>query len=87
MILEVDSSANATVEELVCYDSLDLLDQPVEQLMPEDARRNQTGHRAEVCAHPTGRPLGSNWTSMASAKTTAVSLVDILLSPFHNDEG
>src|SRR5579863_8367737 len=64
-ILEVDSNgkivrANATVADLFGYDSSELLNQPVEQLMPENARQIHTGHRSGYAAHPTKRPMGSN---------------------------
>ena len=64
-IREVDSGgrivrANATVEDLFGYDSSELLNQPVERLIPEEARGVHSKHRAAYAAHPTKRPMGSN---------------------------
>ena len=64
-ILEVDSSgrilrANATVEDLFGYSSSELLNEPVERLIPEEARRVHPTHRAGYAAHPSKRPMGSN---------------------------
>ncbi len=52
--------ANATVEDLFGYDSSELLNQPVERLIPEEARGVHSKHRAAYAAHPTKRPMGSN---------------------------
>jgi rsbT co-antagonist protein RsbR len=64
-IVEVDSSgkivrANATVEGLFGYSPSELLNQPVEKLIPEEARRVHARHGAWYSAHPTKRPMGSN---------------------------
>jgi PAS domain-containing protein len=64
-ILEVDSNgnivrANATAEELFGYGSSELLNEPVERLIPEEARRVHAKHRAGYAAHPIKRPMGSN---------------------------
>ena len=91
-ILEVDSSgrivrANATVEELFGYDSSELLNQPVERLIPEEARRVHSQHRAGYAAHPTKRPMGSNLDLYGLRKDGSRFPVDIVLSPFEIDGG
>lgn len=91
-ILEVDSNgkivrANATVADLFGYDSSELLNQPVEQLMPENARQIHTGHRSGYAAHPTKRPMGSNLDLYGLRKNGSRFPVDIVLSPFQTDGG
>lgn len=91
-ILEVDSRgrivrANATVEELFGYGSMELLNQPVERLIPEDARPVHARHRAGYAAHPTKRPMGSNLDLYGLRKDGSRFPVDIVLSPFQVDGG
>ena len=91
-ILEVDSSgrivrANATVEDLFGYSSSELLNEPVERLIPEEARRVHAKHRAGYAAHPSKRPMGSNLDLYGLRKDGSRFPVDIVLSPFHIDGG
>lgn len=91
-ILEVNSGgkivrANDTVEELFGYTPAELLNQPVEQLIPEQARRVHSKHRAGYSAHPTKRAMGSNLDLYALRKDGTRVAVDIVLSPFQTEEG
>ena len=91
-ILEVDSSgrivrANDTVGELFGYSPAELLNQPVERLIPEQARRVHTKHRAGYAAHPTKRAMGSNLDLYALRKDGTRVAVDIVLSPFQTEAG
>src|ERR1019366_1387629 len=86
-ILEVDSDgrivrANATVEELFGYGPSELLNQPVERLIPEETRRVHSHHRAGYAAHPSKRPMGSNLDLYGLRKDGSRFPVDIVLSPF-----
>ncbi len=91
-ILEVDSNgrivrANATADELFGYSSSELLNEPVERLIPEEARRVHAKHRAGYAAHPVKRPMGSNLDLYGLRKDGSRFPVDIVLSPFHIDSG
>jgi PAS domain S-box-containing protein len=91
-ILEVDSSgrivrANDTVEELFGYNPTELLNQPVERLIPEQARPVHAKHRAGYAVHPTKRAMGSNLDLYALRKDGTRFAVDIVLSPFQTESG
>ena len=91
-ILEVDSGgkivrANSTVEELFGYTSAELLNQSVERLIPEQARRIHMKHREGYVAHPVKRAMGSNLDLYALRKDGTQFPVDIVLSPFHAESG
>ena len=91
-ILEVDSNgrivrANATADELFGYSSSELLDEPVERLIPEQARQVHAKHRAGYAAHPVKRAMGSNLDLYGLRKDGSRFPVDIVLSPFHIDGG
>jgi len=91
-ILEVDSNgrivrANATADELFGYSSSELLNEPVERLIPEQARHVHAKHRAGYAAHPVKRAMGSNLDLYGLRKDGSRFPVDIVLSPFHIDGG
>jgi len=91
-ILEVDSNgrivrANAIAEELFGYGSSELLNEPVERLIPAEARQIHAKHRAEYAARPSKRPMGSNLDLYGLRKDGSRFPVDIVLSPFHIDSG
>ncbi len=91
-ILEVDSGgkivrANQTVEELFGYSPAELLNQPVERLIPDQARRVHAKHRDGYSVHPTKRAMGSNLDLYALRKDGTQFAVDIVLSPFQTEDG
>ena len=91
-ILEVDSNgrivrANATADELFGYSSSELLNAPVERLIPPEARDVHAKHRAGYSAHPIKRPMGSNLDLYGLRKDGSRFPVDIVLSPFQIDSG
>jgi PAS domain S-box-containing protein len=92
VILEVDSSGlvirvNAAVEDLFGYRPQELLNQPVEVLIPEELRSVHGQHRASYAAHPTKRPMGSNLDLYARRKDGTRFAVDIVLSPIRLEGG
>ncbi len=70
-ILEVDSGgrivrANATVEDLFGYSSSELLNQPVERLIPEEARASSFKASRGVCRAPNQASHGLKCGSLRS---------------------
>jgi PAS domain S-box-containing protein len=91
-ILEVDSRgrivrANAAVAELFGYPPAELLNQPVEHLIPEEVRSIHVGHRNGYVAHPVKRPMGSSLDLYALRSDGSRFAVDIVLSPFQLENG
>ena len=79
--------ANETVEELFGYSPSELLNQPVERLIPDQARRVHAQHRAGYAVHPTKRAMGSNLDLYALRKDGTQFAVDIVLSQFQTEAG
>jgi PAS domain S-box-containing protein len=91
-ILEVDSSGrivtvNATAEELFGYSPSELVNQPIELLIPEEVRPLHGQHRMKYAAHPTKRPMGSNLDLYGRRKDGSRFAADIVLSPIWLEDG
>jgi PAS domain S-box-containing protein len=91
-ILEIDSGgrivrANATVEELFGFRVDELLNQPVEILVPEEFRPAHVRHRNGYLERPAKRPMGSNLELYARRKDGSRFPADIILSPFYVEDG
>ena len=91
-ILEVDQEghiqlANAAIEHMFGYTRAELLDQPVDLLVPSALRSQHHTHRADYWSHPVTRPMGSGLELLAERKDGATFPVEISLSPTHYKGG
>jgi PAS domain S-box-containing protein len=91
-ILEVDQQgqiqlANAAIEHMFGYTRDQLLDQPVDLLVPKALRSQHHTHRADYWSHPTTRPMGSGLELLAERKDGSSFPVEISLSPTHYKGG
>lgn len=78
---------NRQVERLFGYDSVELVGQPIEMLVPLGARRLHVKDRAEYFANPSPRPMGAGRRLAAVRKDGTEFPVDISLSSFSTEEG
>jgi len=78
---------NAQVERLFGYQRAELLDQPVELLLPEALRPVHQRHRDAYSAAPRTRPMGSGLDLSARRKDGSTFPVEISLSTIQSDAG
>ena len=78
---------NAQAESLFGYLRDELIDQPVEILVPERFRASHPAHRAEFCAASQPRAMGAGRDLFARRKDGTERLVEIGLAPIHTQEG
>src|ERR1022692_3431075 len=91
-ILEVDQQghiqlANAAVEHMFGYTRTELMDQPVDVLVPRSLRSQHHTHRSDYWSHPATRPMGSGLELLAERKDGTAFPVEISLSPTHYKDG
>jgi protein-histidine pros-kinase len=91
-MLVVDESGrivlvNSQVLAMFGYDRDDLVDQPVERLIPPAARSAHAAHRSGYVATPRVRVMGSGLDLRASRKDGSEFPVEISLSPMRTPEG
>ncbi len=72
---------NAQAEALFGYEREELIDQPVEILVPDEVRDAHTGHRDQYVRHPGIRPMGVGVELLGRRKSGALFPVEISLSP------
>lgn len=77
---------NAQTEQLFGYQRQELLQQPVELLIPERFRTKHTTHRAEYLANLHMRPMGMGLELLARRKDASEFPVDISLSPMPTED-
>ena len=77
---------NSQSEKLFGYSKEELLQQPIEILIPEHSRPGHAQHRAAYHAAPSYRPMGSGLDLSGRRKDGSVFPVEISLSPWE-DEG
>jgi PAS domain S-box-containing protein len=91
-IIEVDREGriltlNAATERLFGYSREELLNQPVEMLVPENLRPVHAGYRGNYEAQPVRRPMGMGLDLHGRHKDGSAFPVEISLSPVKSDEG
>jgi PAS domain S-box-containing protein len=91
-IIEVDRDGrivllNAATEHIFGYRREELLGEPVERLIPEEARGRHGAHRAAYWAHPVTRPMGFGMILLARRRDGTQFPVEISLSPVKIDDG
>lgn len=72
---------NHQAERLFGYDRGELLDRPVDELLPERLRQVHRAHRTRYRAEPRTRPMGSDLTLLGRRKDGTEFPVEISLSP------
>lgn len=90
-ILEVDRDGhiqlvNRVTEKLFGYDREELLGQPVEMLIPEEARTRHVHHRSQYWNHPSTRLMGTGLALEGRRKDGSRFPVEISLSPVESDD-
>lgn len=85
-IFEVDREGrivllNAVAEKIFGYTRAELLNQPIEILVPGTLQKRHVGHRIDYWSHPVTRPMGSGLDLRACRKDGTTFPVEISLSP------
>jgi PAS domain S-box-containing protein len=78
---------NAHTEKLFGYRSEELLQQPVEILVPESSRRSHPGLRSEFFLHPEERPMGRGRDVYGRRKDGTQFSVEIGLNSIQGENG
>lgn len=78
---------NSQAERMFGYASEELLDQPVEVLIPEQIRRAHVRHRTEFSAAPRTRAMGAGLELRGRRKDGSTFPVEISLSPVEESNG
>jgi two-component system, sensor histidine kinase len=79
--------ANSRAEELFSYSRQELLQQPVELLLPDRFRAIHVGHRGEYSAEPHARPMGAGRELFGRRKDGSEFPAEVSLSPLETAEG
>jgi two-component system, cell cycle sensor histidine kinase and response regulator CckA len=78
---------NAQTERLFGYQRDELVDQPVEILLPETARKAHRAHRDQYVANPEPRAMGSVMELSARRRDGSTFRTEISLSAIETDDG
>jgi protein-histidine pros-kinase len=78
---------NSQTKALFGYDSAELLQQPVEILLPERYREKHPAHRIAFFSDPKVRPMGLGLELFGRRKNGQEFPVEISLSPLETEEG
>jgi PAS domain S-box-containing protein len=79
--------ANAKIEAMSGYDRNELLNQPVEALVPERLHQIHLEHRTAFVDSPASRPMGLGMSLLARRKDGSEFPVEISLSPIDTPTG
>lgn len=77
---------NAQAEALFGYERDEMLDQPVEMLVPDDLRPAHLNHRSQYARRPSTRPMGIGMELLGQRKDGSRFPVEISLSPLVRGE-
>jgi len=91
-IIEVDQEGrivllNKVTEQLFGYSREELLNQPVEILIPSEVRAGHHAHRQRYWSQPTTRPMGTGLKLEGERKDGSKFPVEISLSPVKSEDG
>ncbi|PYT03448.1 MAG: hypothetical protein DMF60_18365 [Acidobacteria bacterium] len=78
---------NALTEHLFGYTRAELLDQPLDMLVPERYRGAHPGHRSDFFARPSTRAMGAGRDLYGRRKDGSEVPIEIGLNPIQTDEG
>jgi PAS domain S-box-containing protein len=78
---------NAQTQKLFGYGRQELLNQPVEMLVPQRFRGGHPGHRTGYFGKPTARPMGAGLDLYGQRKDGSEFQIEISLSPLETEEG
>ncbi|HEY3904384.1 MAG TPA: PAS domain S-box protein [Streptosporangiaceae bacterium] len=78
---------NAQAERLFGYDRDEIVGQPVEVLVPEQARANHPAHRADYMGEPRSRPMGAGMELAGRCRDGSTFPAEISLSAIQTDGG
>lgn len=78
---------NKQAEALFGYKQENLLDKPIEKLMPERYRNNHTQHRISYFMQPRTRPMGSGLELLGLRSDGEEFPVEISLAPVETEDG
>src|ERR1051326_4042319 len=78
---------NAQTEQLFGYERSELLDQPIEMLVPERYRPTHPDHRKIFSDHPTTRAMGAGCDLFGLRKDGSEVPIEIGLNPLETAEG
>jgi PAS domain S-box-containing protein len=78
---------NQPAENLFGYSGAELVDQPVELLVPDRLRRRHTAHRRDFLTAPSMRGMGTDIDLRARHRDGREFPVEISLAPLDTDEG
>ncbi|HTZ74545.1 MAG TPA: PAS domain S-box protein [Candidatus Aquilonibacter sp.] len=79
--------ANAQAEKLFGYSRAELIEQPIEMLVPTDLHAAHAGHRERYGADPHARAMGVGLELHARRKDGTLVPVEISLSPLETQQG
>jgi protein-histidine pros-kinase len=78
---------NAQTEQVFGYARAQLIDQPLEMLIPERYRRAHAGHVARFFQAPVARPMGQTLELVGRRSDGTEFPIDVGLSPLQTDDG
>lgn len=77
---------NTQTEQLFGYSREELLDHPLEMLLPDHLQHRHMRHRAAYAAHPRTRPMGTGLAIVGRRKDNSEFPADIKLSPLQTED-
>jgi PAS domain S-box-containing protein len=78
--------ANSTAESLFGFEYQELIEQPIERLVPQRLHRTHVQHRTGYADNPRTREMGAAVTDLVAARKDGTEFpVEVRLSPLHVD--